>query len=183
MKQTGTRPAVKLAFCAVLAALETALMMIASFVPVGTYAVPCFAGAFTVAAVIEYGAKWAAGVYFVSGALSMFLCADKEAALLFALLFGYYPIIKNVIESKLKGKALQYAVKFVLFNAAAVGSFFISVNLLAIPAEEFSVGGVYVPYLFLAAGNVFFLLYDIMLTRFVVLYAVRIRKAIFSKLR
>lgn len=182
MKKTVHKPTLKIAFCAVIAALEVVLMMITTFIPVGTYALPCFAGALTVAVVIEFGAKWATGVFFVSSVLSFFLSGDKEAVILFIALFGYYPILKKIIESRLKNKIIQYIIKFVLFNVAAISSFFVAMYVLSVPAEEFTIGGVYVPYLFLIAGNLFFLLYDFMLMQFVRMYAVRIRKAIFGRI-
>lgn len=182
MKKTVNKPTLKIAFCAIIAAFEVVLMMITTFIPVGTYALPCFAGALTVAVVIEFGAKWATGVFCVSSVLSFFLSGDKEAVILFIALFGYYPILKNIIESKLKNRIIQYVLKFALFNAAAVSSFFVAMYVLSVPADEFTIGGVYVPYLFLIAGNLFFLLYDFMLMLFVRMYAVRIRKAIFGRI-
>ena len=46
--------------------------------------------------------------------------------------------------------------------------------LLAVPASEFTLFGVYVPYIFLLAGNVFFLLYDLSVNVFVRFYAQRL---------
>ena len=98
----------RLAFCAVTAALEVVLMMITGVVPVGTYAFPCFAGALTLAIVIEYGWKWALGVFGVAAVLSALFAADKEAVLYFIAIFGYYPILKNPIERRIKNRIVQY---------------------------------------------------------------------------
>lgn len=92
------------------------------------------------------------------------------------MLFGYYPVLKAFIEGKLKSKLVQYVLKFALFNAAAVGSFFIATKLMAVPAEEFTLFGIYMPLVFLAFGNLFFLLYDFALTTFVVFYVRKIRE-------
>ena len=175
MKSPVTKPTFKLAFCAIIAALAVVLMLITSIVPVGTYALPCFAGGLLVAVVVEYGAKWALGVYAVVSVLSFFIAGDKEAVLYFAVLFGYYPVLKAFFESKVKSRILQYIFKFAVFNAAAVGSFFIAVKLLAVPAEEFTLFGIYMPLAFLAFGHLFFLLYDFALTSFVMLYVRKIR--------
>ena len=183
MKSPVTKPTFKLALCSVIAALAVVLMLITSLVPVGTYALPCFAAALLVAVVIEYGAKWALGVYAVVSVLSFFVAGDKEAVLYFAMLFGYYPVLKAFFESRVKSKILQYILKFAVFNAAAVGSFFIAVKLLAIPAEEFTLFGIYMPLAFLAFGNLFFLLYDFALTSFVVLYVRKIREKLFRPLK
>ena len=163
MKSPVTKPTFKLAFCAIIAALAVVLMLITSIVPVGTYALPCFAGGLLVAVVVEYGAKWALGVYAVVSVLSFFIAGDKEAVLYFAVLFGYYPVLKAFFESKVKSRILQYIFKF-------------AVKLLAVPAEEFTLFGIYMPLAFLAFGNLFFLLYDFALTSFVMLYVRKIRE-------
>lgn len=181
MKSPIQKPTFKIALCAIIAALAVMLMLITSLIPVGTYALPCFAGALLIAIVIEYGAKWALGVYAVVSVLSFFVAGDKEAVLYFAMLFGYYPVLKAFIEGKLKSKLVQYVLKFALFNAAAVGSFFIATLLLAVPAEEFTLFGVYVPYVFLLIGNVFFWLYDRSIGVFVQFYVQRLRGAMFGK--
>lgn len=173
---TMQKPAFRLAFCAAVAALETVLMLLTGLVRVGTYAVPCLAGMLTVAVVLEYGCKWAFGVYGVAAVLSFFVSGDKEAVVLFALLFGYYPILKNILERHISQKVILWIVKYALFNAAAVGSFFIATKLMAVPAEEFTLFGIYMPLVFLAFGNLFFLLYDFALTTFVVFYVRKIRE-------
>ena len=77
MKNSRQKPVFRIAFCSVIAALETVFMMVAGLFRFGTYALPCFAGILTVAIVIEYGCKWAFGVYAVAAALSFFLSGDK----------------------------------------------------------------------------------------------------------
>ena len=176
MKSPIQKPTFKIALCAIIAALAVMLMLITSLIPVGTYALPCFAGVLLIAIVIEYGAKWALGVYAVVSVLSFFVAGDKEAVLYFAMLFGYYPVLKAFIEGKLKSKLVQYVLKFALFNAAAVGSFFIATKLMAVPAEEFTFFGIYMPLVFLAFGNLFFLLYDFAITTFVMFYVRKIRE-------
>lgn len=183
MKNSFNKPTFRIAFCSVIAALSTALMMLTSLVPIGSYALPCAAGALAVAIVIEYGSKWAIGVYVVVAVLSFFLAGDKESVLYFIALFGYYPILKGLLESKIKSKPAQYIIKFAVFNAAAIASFFIAMFLLAVSLEEFTLFGVYVPYVFLIIGNIFFLLYDIALTSFVVLYVKRIKDKLFKNFK
>ena len=156
-------------------------MLVTGFVHIGTYALPCFAGLLTIAIVIEYNCKWAFGVFFVTAALSFFLAPDKEADVFFIALFGYYPILKNIIERKLSGKIVSYLIKFAVFNAAAVGSFFVTTWLLGVSPDEYTLFGVYIPYVFLIVGNLFFFVYDIAIGVFVKFYVQRLRNAIFRK--
>lgn len=170
----------RLAYCSVVAALAVVLMMATSLIPIGTYALPMVAGALLTAIVVEFNCKWALGVYLVVSVLSVFLAGDKEAAVLFIALFGYYPVIKNIFESKIKSKPLVIVLKLILFNIAAVASFFFMGFVLQIPAEEYTVFGFYVPYLFLIFGNIIFLLYDRALTLFVVFYVRTISPKLFK---
>lgn len=121
------------------------------------------------------------GSYIVVALLSVFLAGDKEAVIYFIALFGYYPIVKGAIEGKLKRGFVQHIIKLVIFNIAAVGSFFVAMWLLSIPAEEFELFGVYVPWVFLIAGNIFFVLYDYTVSVLVTQYINRLRSKLFKK--
>ena len=62
---------------------------------------------------------------------------DKQAALLYVIFFGYYPILKALIE-RLKNKIVQWVLKYAVFNAAIVSAYFIAIYLLSIPADSLS---------------------------------------------
>lgn len=180
MKNSYNKRTFKLAFSAVIAALSVALMMLTSFIPVGTFALPCVAGALVLPVVIEFDKKWALGIYLVSSILSAILAGDKEAVVFFIALFGYYPVIKNIFESKIKNKLAVVLLKLLVFNAAAVAAFFFASLVLKVSADEYTVFGVYVPNLFLLAGNLFFFLYDKALSVFVVFYVRKLRAKLFK---
>ena len=169
------KASLKIALCGVAAALGLILMFLTSIIPFGTYAFPCIAGILTVVIVIEVGWGYALGVFAVTGALSFLLVTDKEAALMYLIFLGYYPIIKSFIE-RIRLKWLQFVVKLVIFNACMIGAFFIAVNLLSVPAESFTVFGLYLPWLFLLAGNVIFIIYDICVTRLVTIFLTKWHK-------
>lgn len=180
MKNIVKSPTFRIAYCGVISALGLVIMMLTSLISIGTYAFPCFAGILISFVVAEYGCKWGIGVFAVVAILSAFLSGDKEAVLYFIALFGYYPVLKNVIEKRLHKKWIQYILKFAVFNAAAVASFFIAIFVLSIPADEFNIFGVYVSLVFLAAGNIFFLLYDYAVTVFVFQYVTKLRIKLFK---
>lgn len=174
----------RVAFCGVISALSLVLMLLTTLVPIGTYAFPCFAGILLIAIVVEYKCRWAMLVYAVVSILSLFLVSDKEAVVFFIMIFGYYPTLKNLIERKFQlkfGKVAGYILKFIIFNAAAVAAFIITTFLLAFPAEEYTLFGVYVPWVFLIIGNFFFAVYDYAVSVFVAQYVCRLRNKIFSK--
>ena len=81
----------------------------------------------------------------------------------------------------IRNKILLYLIKFAVFNAAAVGSFFVMMFVFSMPADEFTLFGVYIPYVFLIIGNVFFLLYDLAINVYVKFYVQRLRNALFGR--
>ncbi len=159
----------KIAFGAVIAALSLALMLLTGIMPFGTYAFPCFAGILLVAIVIDFGIPWAISVYVGVSVLSFLIVSDKEASLYYVLILGIYPILKSLFE-RVKLKWLSFSLKLLFFNFMAVASFYVSVYVLSVPLESFSIFGVNVPLLFLLLGNVVFIVYDICVTRLIFVY-------------
>lgn len=165
---------VRLAFCGMLTALAVAVMLCTYLIPAATYALPATAGVILIAAVIEIGASWAWPVYVASSVLSFLLAADKEAAVIYVLFFGYYPIVKALIERRKLKRGVTVLLKALVFNAAMVLYFFAALYILAIPRESFYFFGVYMPYAFLIFGNILFFLYDYTVSGMVMLYFQRI---------
>ena len=164
MKNGVKNSTFRVAFCGIIAALALALMLLTSLVPIGTYAFPCFSGIFIAAVVIEYGWKWGLGVYAVVSVLSLFLAGDKEAVLYFIALFGYYPILKSLIE-RINKNLIEWILKLLVFNTAAVTSYFIMSFIFSISFDDFGILGEYGAYIFLAICNVVFVIYDIGISR------------------
>lgn len=151
------------AVCGMMAALSVVLMFITTFVSVFVYVLPVVTG-LVVFFVSEFAdKKWAAGVFFTTAFLSMILLTDKEAGLTYTLFFGYYPLIKNLIE-KLP-KILSWVVKIVIFNLAAVCIGVLGVVVFGISAEEYKEFGAFTIPILLGLANVAFILYDIAFSR------------------
>ena len=95
---------------------------------------------------------------------------------MYVMFFGYYPIIKAMVEKKLN-KALSWTVKFVIFNISMILSFLIVTYVFKVPFEEMKKYGAAAAWILLALGNVVFLIYDIALTRLITLYMLKWRKS------
>ena len=149
----------KIAFCGVLCALSTVFVVGAGLFPTMTYALPAIAGVLLVAAVMELGKKWAFFSYVVVGLLSLLLGTDKEASCFFCLFFGYYPTLKSLLDP-LRNRVVQWLLKLLVFNAAAVVLYLTAIYLLGLPPESFSVAGIPAEWLLLLAGNAVFVFYD-----------------------
>ena len=150
------------------------LVMCGNLFQAASQAMPAIAGVIGVIIVIEIGVKWAFAAYFVSAALT-FILGINEAGILFALLFGYYPIIKPLIE-KIRVRAIEYIVKFTLFNAAMIASYAILIAVFSLAALGFD--KMLFAWITLAIGNIFFILYDICISRIAALYCLKYRKYI-----
>ena len=150
------------------------LVMCGNIFQAASQAMPAIAGVIGVIIVIEIGVKWAFAAYFVSAALT-FILGINEAGMLFALFFGYYPIIKSIIE-KIRVRVIEYIVKFALFNAAMIASYAILIAVFSLVALGFDT--MLFAWITLAIGNIFFILYDICISRIAALYCVKYRKYI-----
>lgn len=173
---------IRVAFCGIITALCTALMFLTSLIPIATYALPALAGALLSIVVIEMGISWAWPVYAATSILSLFIAGDKEAAMLFVVFFGYYPILKAVFE-KCTNKYLSYLLKVAVFNISMIVAFFISIRVLGVPQDSFTVFGLYLPWAFLIVGNLVFLLYDYAISTIVVAYYQRFHKLVVKWLK
>jgi len=118
MRGKARKPAVS-ALCAALAA---ALLIFGSMLPTGKIAFSAAAGLATAAALIECGYLCAVLEFLVAAALGLILAPSKAPAVLFCLLFGWYPIIKSLLE-KLKSRVAEYLLKLAVI-LAVVAVFF-----------------------------------------------------------
>lgn len=162
LKHTG-----KVALCGVMAALATIVMLL-SYFPYLTYAVPAVAGLCFVILAIETSPKWAFTAYAAASVL-VFLLAEQEAKIMFIAFFGYYPILKGVIEGMRK-KAPEYMLKFLIFNVVMVGVYALLIFVLGMPLDQMGDFGRWTALVLLVMGNIAFLLYDFTITQLIGLY-------------
>ncbi|MDY4813789.1 MAG: hypothetical protein SO152_08080 [Ruminococcus sp.] len=171
--------AVKVAVGGVFSAIALVLMMLTGVFPFGTYAFPVIAGVMLIVIYLEFGFRWSMLVYGVISIMSVLFVSDKEAALFFLLLFGYYPVVKSFIE-RIKSKIVQYIIKLAIFNTAAVSVYFLMLFVFGMPADSFELFGVNIPLIFLIVGNFVFLIYDLAINVVVAQYLQKYRKFFFK---
>lgn len=153
--------------------------MLASYIPNMTYAVPAIAGVILIAPLIETGKKYAFLCYLVVSIFSL-LFAEPESSVLFILLFGYYPVLKAIIE-KLKNIVARYLMKLIVFNASAVAAFYTLEYLVLSDAEIkvsklIIIGGA-------IAGNIVFLMYDYGLNGVAFFYCKKVHKTVLKMIK
>lgn len=158
------------------------LLMLMTLIPFMTYAMPAMAGIVLIVVVIENGYRTAVMVYAAVAFLSLFICPDKEAAMMFVGFFGYYPILKGKLE-RIHSRFLEYVAKYALFNVAVILTTLIIVYVFGLTEilEEMGLFGKYTALATLALLNVVFAVYDRALSRIVYAYAHVLRKKIFRR--
>lgn len=170
------RNSAKTAMGGMIAALSLTIMLLTAVIPYLQYALPAMAGALLVLMVIEINKKWALCAYAAVSILSFLILPDKESAMMYFAFFGFYPILKPLIESKIKNNYLCWLLKAIVFNIAAVAAYTVIIYVFGIPLEEMDEFGKWGIPILLAMGNVMFVLYDICITRLVTLYLRRWQK-------
>ncbi len=150
-----------------MAALSV-VVMFTSYFPYLTYAIPALAGLFMMIPLIECGASWAVGTY-VASAMIVFITGEMESKILYVIFLGYYPILKSLIE-RIKKQVIEWILKLLCFNAAAIAFYYVSTVLFSISFDDFGEWGRYGAVLFLALCNAVFVLYDIGVSRVAAYY-------------
>lgn len=161
------------AFGGVITALALTLMLLAGVLPTASYSLAALAGMLLVPLVIEFGFKISVAAFVAVGLLAMLLIADKEAGVLFCCILGWYPIAKAPIE-KIKSHILCRAAKLAVFNLAVMGFYFISTRLFFAAGFEDTLFGQYGLPVLWGMGNIAFIVYDIALSKLIVLYMRRL---------
>ncbi len=170
MKQSS-----KCAVGGIVAALSLVLMISVAIIPFMTYALPALAGAFIVFVVIEIDKKWAVGVYAAVAILGIFLVPEKEVAVLYLAFFGYYPILKAVIESE-TGTVVGWILKILTFEITMIVSYWLMIKFMGVTIDEMDEFGVWAIPMLLGLGTFAFIMYDIAISKLIILYLKRWRK-------
>ena len=165
----------KITLCAVCAALS-AVFMLTSYFPYLTYAIPAVAGLVCMVPLIEIGAVYGMATYAVSAVLVL-IFGELEASLLYVFLFGYYPILKALVE-RIHRMTVEWIIKLLCFNAAAITAYFVSSKVFSVSFEDLGILGRYGALIFLLMCNVVFVLYDIAISRVSVIYMSRLHPKI-----
>lgn len=165
----------KIAFSALMAAAATVIML-TSYFPYLTYAIPGIASLAVLVVQQECGARWGWLTFLVS-ALLIFLTAEPESKLLYIAFLGYYPILRGWIE-RIRLRPLRVIVKFAAFNAAAVLFYYLSLFLISADPADFTMGLKYGILLFALLANVTFFVFDFALGRLILLYWFRFHETV-----
>lgn len=172
------RESMKSALGGMIAALSVVVMLITYLSPFLVYTAPPFAGALLIVILEEIDRKWAFGVYTAISLLSLFLIADKEAAVFYAMFFGYYPILQHFLIGRFRKKGVVTVLGCVVFNLSLFVAIWICSFVFHVDYSEFAEAGKIFAVLFILLMNVCFLFYDFLLRKLCLLYKLRFQPLI-----
>lgn len=166
----------------VISSLCILAMFLTGVAPFLYITLPMISGALITIIVVEVNTSWAVLTYIAVSLLSVFVTFDKEAALIFILFFGHYPILKLKIE-KIPLKLIKILVKFITFNICIVIDYQLTIHLLGISdfTDDFASFGKYGIYILWGCSNLIFITYDYALNVCVELYLKYLKPKIYGK--
>ena len=145
-----------------MAALCVVLMVLGAILELGMYACPLFAGLCFIPIGQKYGRKYHITLYVASSILCFLMVPNMEENLMFAGLFGWYPIVRPVLQ-KLP-KVIRWICKLVIFNVVVIAIEWLVMTILVPEA----IGGTLL-WVLLILGNITFLAYDFMIPKMEIL--------------
>lgn len=166
----------ELALCGMMTALGVVLLCLGGIVPFAVYACPILASCALLVLREKCRRSYAWCCWVATALLALVLGSDKEAAALYAFL-GYYPLVQPRLDA-IRRPVLRWVAKLLL-AVVAVGSMYallIYVFCLAGVVEEFAATAPWLLWVTAALGLVVFVVYDVLLRRFALLWRRRRRK-------
>lgn len=166
----------EIAVCAVISALSVVLLFLGGMISVFAYAAPMLVGLLIIILRTTFSERSAVITYAAVSVISLVLVGDKECALMYAMFFGYYPIIEERIK-QIKVCFFRVLSKFAVFNFALFLCQLILVYVFGIPFLEEGESRYFI-ILFAVLMNVMFFIYDKSLEYVTRLYQLKFEKYI-----
>ena len=172
----------RIALGGIMSAVCLLCMFCAGIFPVLYIALPMLAGIIMVIIADEVSVSWGFLTYLVVSILSLFITFDKEAALIFIMFFGHYPLLR-IFLNKIKPTLLRRIIKLAVFNVCILAYFYSTVYLLGLTEmlDELEGWGKHGGLIMLGLLNLFFIAYDFNVDGFMNIYRKRIKKHIKSR--
>lgn len=166
----------ELALCGVMTALSVVLLCLGGVIPLAVYACPMLASCALLVLRETCRARYAWCCWAAVALLTLLLGADKEAAALY-LFLGYYPLLQPKLDA-IRRPALRWLAKLALAVVSVGTMYLVLLYVLGLTqvTEEFADTAPWLLWITAALGLVVFIVYDILLRRFAVLWRRRRRR-------
>lgn len=171
----------EVAFCGVLAALASAILLLGSVIPAATYCCPILAMIVLLPVLEEFGTRMAWTAYAAVSILALLLVADKETAAVYVF-FGGYPMIQPLLN-RIRLRGVRLTAKLAFCNLTVFALYALLLNLFALNAvvQEFQGMSRAFFIVLLLLGNFLFLAMDLALARMRLLWNKKLRKIFFPR--
>ena len=158
---------------AMLSALGVVMLGLGSLVEVLDLTFAVIASLLTVYAVIEIGGAYPWLIWIVTSTVALLILPLKTPVLFYALLTGYYPILKQKIERRMaRVPAWTFKMSVFAISLAVI----VAVMWLFAPTLLETEGGWVVIAATVILAVLSFILYDICLTKLITVYFVKFQK-------
>ena len=158
----------KMVVSAIISALSVVLLYCGALLDMIGPSIVALASFLIVLVQVELGGAYPWMVYIVTSLLSLVLLPNKSPAFIYLCIGGIYPILKIFFE-RIPG-ILRWIVKSLYFAIVLTSYILISIFIFLLPKSQW---GYFVPLCIL--GAFVFFLYDILLSRILILYIVKFR--------
>ena len=157
----------KISFCALMSVFGILCVFVANILTTNTIFLLLLSTLFTYISTEEYGIKYGLLTFAVITLVSYFIYANKITVGLYAVMVGYYPVIKHMVEHMNISMALKWFVKVLVIFIIALVSYWVFKQFVALKLPV---------VLIFVAGVAVFVIYDIFLTMGIKFYALKLRK-------
>lgn len=173
------RVSYRVALGGIVSAFCLICMFLTGIFPLLNLTLPMISGTLLLIVVEEVGLAWGWLTYAAVSLLSLFITYDKEAAMIFILFFGSYPLLRRII-ARLRPKLLRIVIKLLLFNCSMVAYFYLNIWLFGLTElqESFAELGRYAGAVVLIILNPFLLIYDYLMDALCEVYRLKLKPRI-----
>ena len=160
----------ELALCGVMTALSVVLLCLGGVIPLAIYACPMLASCALLVLREMCRAQYAWCCWASVALLTLLLGPDKEAAALY-LFLGYYPLLQPKLDA-IRRPALRWMAKLALAVVSVGTMYLVLLYVLGLTqvTEVFADTAPWLLWITAALGLVVFIVYDILLRRFAILW-------------
>ena len=158
-----------------LAALIITVMFLGSVIWIFAYIAPLLSSLIMMIICDITDKKHAFITYAAVSIICTAFLPDKECALTFAFFFGYYAIIKDVLE-RIKPKLLCFLIKLLIYNIGIISSQLLLIYAFGVPLDN--PWGRWGIVILIALANLVFIFYEFMLGAVIKLYNLKYKSRI-----